>query len=146
VIKEAPPVPTKVIGKGINSFNVPVQLKTFDTGQTTSNSALIDSGATGSFIDRSYLETLKWNSRLMKHPVRVINVDGTNNEAGQITHAIDLLVTIDQHCERMTFGISNLGKTKIILGHDWLKRHNPEIDWQRRHVDFRQCPPHCRHV
>ncbi|KZS90701.1 hypothetical protein SISNIDRAFT_392411, partial [Sistotremastrum niveocremeum HHB9708] len=36
-----------------------------------------------------------------------------------------------------------LGDKSAIIGHTWLYRHNPEIDWQTGKVVFSQCPPHC---
>ena len=30
-----------------------------------------------------------------------------------------------------------------IIGHTWLFRHNPEIDWQKGTVSFTRCPPKC---
>ena len=46
----------------------------------------------------------------------------------------------------MTFGVVNLGKAMMILGHDWLKKHNPEVNWTTGEVKMTQCPPACRHA
>ena len=32
----------------------------------------------------------------------------------------------------------------MILGHDWLKKHNPEIDWTTGDVKLSRCPPECK--
>ena len=106
--------------------------------------ALVDSGATGSFVHCDFIEKSGWNTRELEHPLTVINVDGTPNSAGRITHAIDLLVTFGEHQERMAFGIVDLGKTQVVLGHDWLKRHNPDVDWIAGKVHLTRCPPTCR--
>lgn len=136
--------PSRIIGNGKHSLVIPLQLKTLDTGQSIKEHALIDSGATGSFLDRSFVLSQNWNMRSVGNPVKVLNVDGSENAAGSITHAIDLEVMFGEHREKMTFGIVNLGKNKMILGHDWLKKHNPEVDWVEGHVDFKRCPPLCR--
>ncbi|KXN84511.1 hypothetical protein AN958_12412 [Leucoagaricus sp. SymC.cos] len=31
----------------------------------------------------------------------------------------------------------------MLLGHDWLIYHNPEINWQNGIVRFTRCPPSC---
>lgn len=136
--------PSRIIGNGKHSLVIPLQLKTLDTGQSIKEHALIDSGATGSFLDRSFVLSQDWNMRSVGNPVKVLNVDGSENAAGSITHAIDLEVMFGEHREKMTFGIVNLGKNKMILGHDWLKKHNPDINWVEGHIEFKRCPPLCR--
>ena len=46
----------------------------------------------------------------------------------------------------MTFGVVNLGKATLILGHNWLKKHNPEVDWETGKIKMTRCPPACRHA
>jgi hypothetical protein len=36
-----------------------------------------------------------------------------------------------------------LGKHSLFLGHDWLKLHNPSIDWKSGDVIFDKCPTCC---
>ncbi len=85
---------TTIIGNGTQSLFVTVKLQTLDTGRTTKIQALVDSGATGSFVDRKFAESQQWNLRELEHSVLVTNVDGTTNSSGKITHAIDLLLTV----------------------------------------------------
>jgi hypothetical protein len=40
--------------------------------------------------------------------------------------------------------VTCLGKQNIILGLDWLREHNPEVDWQTNEVKMSHCPNHCR--
>jgi hypothetical protein len=43
-----------------------------------------------------------------------------------------------------TFYVIGLGKkASCFLGHAWLKKHNPQIDWARNRVQFSGCPPEC---
>ncbi len=134
---------TTIIGNGTQSLFVAVKLQTLDTGRTTKIQALVDSGATGSFVDRKYAESQQWNLRELEHPVLVSNVDGTTNSSGKITHAIDLLITFGEHKERMPFSVADIGSTSMILGHNWLKRHNPSIDWTTKKIEFKNCPKSC---
>ncbi|PFH46110.1 hypothetical protein AMATHDRAFT_156234, partial [Amanita thiersii Skay4041] len=43
----------------------------------------------------------------------------------------------------MDFGVSNLSKNKIFLGFDWLKYHNPKVDWKEAKIEFSRCPGAC---
>ena len=43
----------------------------------------------------------------------------------------------------MDLGVSNLGKSDIFLGHNWLRHHNPDIDWRRKIIQFNRCPGSC---
>ena len=90
--------------------------------------ALLDSSATGCFVDKSWaLDRRLQLSKLMKH-VLVLNVDGTRNQEGDIMHYILLTVGVGKHAEKLWCAVTCLGKVPLILGHDWLKKHNPDID------------------
>ena len=56
---------------------------------------------------------------------------------------ICLQLQVGDHIERIDLGVTNLGKTEIFLGHDWLKLHNPLIDWQTGLIEFTRCPSSC---
>ncbi|PFH45207.1 hypothetical protein AMATHDRAFT_9767 [Amanita thiersii Skay4041] len=40
----------------------------------------------------------------------------------------------------MDFGILNLSKNEIFLRFNWLKYHNPKVDWKASKIEFSQCP------
>jgi len=40
----------------------------------------------------------------------------------------------------MLLGVSRLGKQSLILGYDWLKDHNPKINWKKGEVKMTHCP------
>ena len=102
--------------------------------------ALLDSGATGCFVDKSWaLDRCLRLSKLMK-PVPVLNVDGTRNQEGDITHYVLLTVGVGKHAEKLWCAVTCLGKVPLILGHDWLKKHNPDIDWTTGDVKLSRCP------
>jgi len=43
----------------------------------------------------------------------------------------------------MLLAISGLGKQSLILGYNWLKDHNPKIDWEKREVEMTHCLLRC---
>ena len=45
------------------------------------------------------------------------------------------------HSERTLLAVTGLGKQKLILGHSWLRKHNPEINWVTGEVKMSRCPP-----
>ena len=103
--------------------------------------ALLDSGATGCFVDKSWaLDRCLQLSKLVK-PVPVLNVDGTRNQEGDITHYVLLTVGVGKHAEKLWCAVTCLGKVPLILGHDWLKKHNPDIDWTTGDIKLSRCPP-----
>ena len=77
-------------------------------------------------------------------PVPVLNVDGTRNQEGDITHYVLLTVSVGKHAEKLWCAVTCLGKIPLILGHDWLKKHNPNIDWTTGDVKLSHCPPECK--
>ena len=54
--------------------------------------ALIDSGATGLFIDCEFIVKNQIDTRRLSCPVLVLNVDGTPNRAGQVVEVVDLIL------------------------------------------------------
>jgi hypothetical protein len=42
-----------------------------------------------------------------------------------------------------TFYVTALGGVALVVGHPWLSKHNPEIDWRKGKVDLTRCPPEC---
>jgi len=80
------------------------------------------------------------NTRTLSHNIPVFNVDGSPNEAGQISKVVDVVLHYKTHSERMLLAVSGLGKQSLILGYDWLKDHNPKIDWEKGEVEMTCCP------
>jgi hypothetical protein len=66
----------------------------------------------------------------LEHPVYAHNVDGTLNEHGIIHHAAILRMEMGmKHRENIEVAITNTGNHDLLLGTDWLKAHNPSINW-----------------
>lgn len=125
------------------STQLQVILKTVDTGVRMPVKALLDSGATGLFLDTKFVQAHGLNTRKLPRAIPVYNVDGTLNHGGSISEEVDLIMTFEQHTEIVTFAICDLGGKTAIIGHTWLAQHNPEIDWKTGHVSFTRCPPSC---
>jgi len=120
-----------------------VEIGTTDTSELHSVKALMDSGATGSFIDRDFVRSKGINTRTLSRNIPVFNVDSFPNEAGQISEVIDVLLCYKTHSERMLLAVSRLGKQSLILGYNWLKDHNPKVDWEKEEIKMTCCPLRC---
>ena len=106
-------------------------------------STLLDSGANATFIDKAVAEWLGLTLEALANPIHVFNMDGSRNSAGDITHAINIIVNFLGHWEELCAEVTNLRKNSLILGYTWLKKHNPMIDWEKGTVKFNQCPCSC---
>jgi len=120
-----------------------VEIGTTDTSELHSVKALLDCGATGSFIVRDFVHSKGMNTRTLSCNIPVFNVDSSPNEVGQISKVMDVVLRYKTHSERMLLAVSGLGKQSLILGYDWLKDHNPRIDWEKGEVKMTRCPLRC---
>jgi len=99
---------------------------------------------TGNFIDRDFVRMKGINTWSISHPIPVYNVDGSPNEAGQISEVVDVVLRYKTHSERTLLAVSSLRRQNMILGYIWLKNHNPEVSWQTGEVQMNRCPPRCK--
>jgi len=92
--------------------------------------ALLDSGATGMFMNREMAKKHSFKMTKLERPLKVKNVDGTENSRGNIMHQVEVNIFYKSHVERMRIDVCNLGKTEVILGMPRLQAHNLEINWE----------------
>ena len=78
--------------------------------------ALLDSDATGMFMDRQTVAKHGFKLQKLERLLAIRNVDGTSNSGGTITHQVECNVYYKGHMERMRIDICNLGKMEVILG------------------------------
>jgi len=69
-----------------------VEVGTMDTSELHSVKALLDCKATRSFIDRDFVHSKGMNTWTLLHNIPVFNVDGSPNEAGQISEVVDVVL------------------------------------------------------
>jgi len=125
------------------SLLLPVEIGTTDMSELHSVKALLDCGATRSLIDRDFVRSKGMNTQTLSHNIPIFNVDSSPNEAGQISEVVDVVLYYKTHSERMLLAVSGLEKQSLILGYDWLKDHNPRIDWEKEEVEMTRCPLRC---
>jgi len=77
---------------------------------------LLDSGATGMFIDKKTMEKYGFRLQKLKRPLIVRNINGIGNNGGNITYQVEINVFYKNHIKRMRMDIYNLGRIEVILG------------------------------
>jgi len=120
-----------------------IEMEKIDTHEGVIVKVLLDNGAIGMFVDKKLTEKNGFRLENLEKPLKVTNVDESNNNGGDITHKVECNVYYKGHQERMKFNVCNLGRTEVILGMPWLAAHNPEIDWEKREVKMTRCPSWC---
>jgi len=97
------------------STHIPLTIHTVDSNFPMAMNALIDCSATGQFIDVEYVRSYELRTYCLPRTIPVYNVDGTPNEAGHITEAIDLVIRYKDHNKQSPFYVSSIGHKAIIL-------------------------------
>jgi len=87
-----------------------VEIGTTNTSELHSVKALLDCGATGSFIDRDFVRSKGMNTWTLSCNIPVFNVDGSPNKARQISEVVDIVLRYKTHSKRMLLAVSGLGK------------------------------------
>ena len=93
-----------------------IGIEKLDTHEGVMLKVLLDSEATGMFMDKRTAAKHGFRLQKLERPIMVRNVDRTNNSMGAIIYQVEANVYYKGHVERMRMDMCNLGKTDIILG------------------------------
>ncbi len=130
-----PPPAIYVLSKNSpHSLNIQVKLTSLTSLASISMSALLDSGATGMFINWSFVQKHQLETTPLPQPVLMHNIDGSPNENGSVTEEVHITLCFGHHSKRAHLAVANLGQQTVIIGHSWLTLHNPEVDWVSQKV------------
>jgi Retroviral aspartyl protease len=113
-------------------MNVDILISGESLGQKkiVETTTLLDTGAGGKFIDQNFVQNQKIETKELKYPIEVFNVDGTLNKQGTITKYTRLDLTINGQRQTHNLLVTGLGKQKVILGYPWFKQTNLDINWK----------------
>jgi len=135
-----------VVHPGNEHFHVPVTLEEFnhnlDDSKVITTSALLDSGASTTFISKRIVDDMELKTYKFERAIPLLNIDGTPNTVGKISHYtyLDLYIPYaGGHKSRSIFAVTDIDNQDVILGIDWLRRHNPTIDWRNRSITLHCC-------
>ena len=116
-----------VVHPGNEHFHVPVTLEEFnhdlDDSKVITTSALLDSGASTTFISKRIVEDMELKTYRFERAIPLLNIDGTQNTAGKISHYtyLDLYIPYaGGHKSRSILAVTDIDDQDVILGIDWL--------------------------
>ena len=88
--------------------------------------ALVDFRYTHTGIDKQLVKDKRIQTKLINFSFEVFNANGTKNR--EVTKVVPLEVEINGHKKTLEAAVMNLDRTDIFLGHDWLAKHNLEVN------------------
>ena len=104
-------------------------------------SVILTSGCTHMGID----EQLVKEKRIQKRPINflfeVFNADGTKDR--EVIRVALLEIKINGYKKQLKAVVTNLNGTDMILGHNWLVKHNLEVNWKNGMIKFTRCLGSC---
>jgi len=103
--------------------------------------ALVDFECTHTGIDEQLVKDKKIQTKPINFLFEVFNADRTKNR--EVTKVAPLEVEINGHKETLKAVVTDLDGTDMFLGHDWLVKHNPEVNWKNKIIKFTRCPEDC---
>ncbi|KAH7443388.1 hypothetical protein KP509_02G032100 [Ceratopteris richardii] len=128
------------IRKGLIITSTPVEtclapVKLIMSKKTLSLIALVDSGASSCFIDEGLVKKHGIPVLRKNRPVVAEVVDGRPLASGNITmETIPLRVHLGDHDSHICFNVISSPVNMVIIGMPWLKKHNPEINWENNKI------------
>jgi len=133
-------IPNYRTSEGKRELNVQADVKTKNRKKLKVK-VLVDSGCTHTGIDEQLVKDKRIQMKLIDFSFEVFNANGTKN--GEVTKVAPLEIEINRHKETLEAAVMDLDGTDIFLGHDWLVKHNTEVNWKNRTIKFTRCPGNC---
>jgi len=88
--------------------------------------ALVDSGYTHTRIDKQLVKNKRIQMKSIDFSFEVFNADGTKN--GEVTKVAPLEIEINGHKKTLEAAVTDLDGMDMFLEHDWLVKHNLEVN------------------
>jgi len=81
-------------------------------------------------------------TRIQTKPINFsFEANGTKN--GEVTKVAPLEIEINGHKETLEAAVTDLDRTNMFLRHDWLVKHNLEVNWKNGTIKFTRCLGNC---
>jgi len=103
---------------------------------------LVDSRYTHTGINEQLVKEKQIQTKLINFSFEVFNTDRTKN--GEITKMVPLEIEINEHKEQLEAVVTDLNRIDMFLGHNWLVKHNPEVNWKNGMIKFMRCLGSCK--
>ena len=104
------------------------------SGRWKKTSALLDSWAEESFLDARVVA--RCGVPLVEIPQPLVANSLKGQHISRITHATVpiKLLTSGNHQETISLFIIDTPHSPVVLGHPWMVKRNPELDWKRHKI------------
>src|SRR6266702_3468947 len=83
---------------------------------------------------------MKLGKRPLQKPRKIWNIDNTANQAGAITHYIDLNIQTGGVKRTIQLLITNIGNEDIVLGYPWMAAFEPKFTWKNGVINEKELP------
>ena len=103
---------------------------------------MVDSGCIYIGINEQLVKDKRIQTRPINFSFEVFNIDGMKN--GEVTRIAPLEIKINRHKEQLEAAVTDLNRTNMFLEHDWLVKHNPEVNWKNGMIQFTRCLGSCK--
>jgi len=100
--------------------------------------ALVDSGCMYTGIDEQLVKDKRIQTKLINFSFEVFNANGTKSVIWN-----NIEIKINRHKEILEAAVTDLDRTDMFLGHDWLVKHNLEVNWKNGTIKFMRYPGNC---
>jgi len=142
-VPKTPHVPVDTI-RNIHSLSIRVKVRIVCHGRKINAHAILDSGAEGVYCNILFVNAHKIPTNTLAKPIYPRNIDSTLNKQGPIRHTAILRMEMGkEHKETTEMAVTNIGRHDILLGTDWFRAHNPQIDWAKNNLRLDCCPTSC---
>ena len=115
-----------------NILIVPLQFKT--NKFILDEEALLDSGASGEYVDPSFVKRYNLPQFRLKNSLKIRNADGSVNT--NCTLYTKIHINVNNKWTTIFPKIITLGKYRLFLGITWLRKHNPIINWKDKTLSW----------
>ena len=101
-------------------------------GKNLKVKALVDLECIYMVIDEQLVKDKRIQTKPINFSFEVFNTDRMKN--GKVTRVVSLEIKINKHKEQLKAAVTDLNDMDMFLGHDWLVKHNPEVNWKNRTI------------
>jgi len=126
--------------KGKWELNVQADVK-IKNGKKLKVKALVDSGCTHTGINEQLVKDKRIQMKPINSSFEVFNADRMKN--GEVTRVAPLEIEINSHKKQLEAAVTDLDGIDMFLGHNWLVKHNLEVNWKNSTIRFTRCSGQC---
>ena len=126
--------------EGKKELNIQANVKTKNSKKLKVK-ALVNSRYTHTRINKQLVKNKRIQTKPINFSFEVFNADGIKNR--EVTKVVLLEVEINRHKKILKAAVIDLDGTDMFLEHNWLVKHNPEVNWKNGTIKFTRCLGNC---